>query len=243
MPRQVVDRDTDLRRLQAPSGPTESAERLRQLERVETSRRRTALGCALLILGVFFVYPSWKMFFFLLVFLIWGITRLPTVHVSVFSGLPYGKMAPVLLARKPWWQTILFPLHSEMRELWTGLVSVKSVHRMEFIGRVRLLLIADMWYMQCGDPKLGWRIDVRLPVGSPVWRTCYTCPATPHSTVPPPSSDGGWKYVGVGAGVKKAENTTLHLEVAHHHVKEWFDRRRPPEKKTTKGAKATTTRA
>ena len=217
------DRDVDVRRLEGQTGY--SAARLKELERIATRRNRAAVGSIALLLGVFFIYPSWRMCTFLFLVLLWGMTRIPKLQVSVFSGLPYGKMAPVVLARKPWWHTIFCPLDPEIRCLWTGLVSIKSVRRMQLIGRVRVLLVADTWYLQCADSKLGWRVNVRAPLGSPLWRTCYACPAS-DSKLPPPSSDGGWRYVGTGAGVKKAENSTLHLEVDAEVVSEWFRRRR-----------------
>jgi len=164
------------------------------------------------------------MFVFVVLFLICGLLRLPSLRVCVFTGLPYGKTAPVVLACKPWWHTIVFPLYAEIRSMWTGIVSRKSAHRMEMIGRVRVLLVADTWYLQCGDPKCGWRIDVRAPVDSPLWRTCYMCPLVEGSNVPPPSSDGGWKHVGAGGG-KKVENSTLHLEIDTELVSHWFRRR------------------
>ena len=178
----------------------------------------------MIVLGVFFLYPSFKMFVGLLIALIMGHMRTPMLHVCVFSGLPYGKMAPVLLARKPWWQTLFFPLDAEMRSLWTAAVRSKSARTLDIIGRVRLLLVGNTWYLQCGDPKMGWRVDVRAPFASSLWRTCYTCPAG-DSMMPPPSADGGGKSC-MGDG-KKAENTTLHLEVDTKLAKEWMDRRLP----------------
>ena len=84
-----------------------------------------------------------------------------------------------------------------------------------------------MWYLQPVDPKFSWASNVRVPLASPIWRTCYTCPADQSVQIgevmyPPSSSTGAWKYVAGLTERKKAENTTLHMEIEVSSMKAWF---------------------
>ena len=209
--------------LLAPPPPAEIAsvlsekdtEKREELKRVANSRARASMGTALLIISVFFLYPSWTMFCLILLAVAVMQALLPSaLSVCIMGGLPYGKVSPVALVQKPWWQTLLFPLHADIRSLWTGIVCRKSTHRIEFVGRVRLLLVGDTWYLQCGDPTLGWRVDVRAHLGSPIWRTCYTCPAAAdNAELPPGSAQGKWRPLKPGGGGGKKEHDKLQLEV------------------------------
>lgn len=212
-----------------PTVPAASAEAqveaLKRLERTANRRGRAALGASAILLGVFLLRPSWTMAFFLLVVLIivQSVPH-PSLNLCITSGLPYGKkIAPVALARKPWWQVLLFPLHPNMRSLWTGVVSTKphlQTRRLQMIGRVRALLVADVWFLQCGEPELGWRIDVRAPLDSPLWRTCYTCPALGAATVPPPTADGMWRST-MPRSERRADDEPLRIELPEM-AQAWF---------------------
>ena len=118
---------------------------------VAAQRRRDAiLAWSFLAVGVVFAGIGciyfWKTFVFLLLLVLilcCAMTRPIKVSCSLFSGLPYGKMAPVVMAKKPWWHLILNPLPPEMRDLWTGLVREKSLTTFDPIGRVRIVLVAE----------------------------------------------------------------------------------------------------
>ena len=109
----------------------------------------------------------------------------------------YGKkIAPVKVAPKPWWQTLLFSLTPDQRSLWTGLVATKphmQTARHEFVGRVRFLLVGRSWHLQCSAAERhALAVDVRASLDSPQWRTWYTCPAIGASLTPPSTSMSKW---------------------------------------------------
>ena len=214
----------------------EEEQHIRHLEKVGKRRSRAAMGGLAMLVGIFLLRPSWLMFF-VLFFLLLTIQMMPdTLNVCILGGLPYGKkIAPVALGKKPWWQTLLFPLEADVRSLWTGVVSSRNVRRLSMIGRVRLLLVGETWYLQCGDPKLGSHVDVRAPFDSPAWRTYYTCPAMYQAHVPPPTNGdkNGWRRT----FPKERDDDPLRLELPAV-AKEWFKKRRghqvtkPPKRLT-----------
>lgn len=66
-----------------------------------------------------------------------------------------------------------------MKQLWTGMVFTRphvGTSRLELRGRVRVALVKDVWYLQCTDIDKKWFVNVRAPLESTEWRTCYTCP-------------------------------------------------------------------
>lgn len=73
-----------------------------------------------------------------------------------------------------------------MKQLWTGMVFTRphvGTSRLELRGRVRVALVKDVWYLQCTDIDKKWFVNVRAPLESTEWRTCYTCPVRFRSRI------------------------------------------------------------
>ena len=207
-----------------PPVPVDDEAWSQHIDRVGKQRARGCLGACLILLGFFFLRPSLLAFVLLAIAIFCALAMPPTCQIVVMGGLPYGKIQPVALAQKPWWQTLLVPLDKHLRCLWTGVVARKSLRTStDLVGRCRVILVGGTWFLQCSDQKHGVYVDVRAEADSALWRTYYTCPAVAgDKLMTPPLTSSGYKRR--SATPRRADDEPLRIELAEAG-RAWLRRR------------------